>query len=114
MERAELEGIVREKGVEWAVAAMVHGSIGYHTPNSARIRIESLMNGSRVPGCERTYACFNGDSIEEISYDFRQFQYLEEQEPDRVKRLIEYLKQIAKLDHMGQETFSMMYPTMGL
>jgi hypothetical protein len=114
LERSELERIAREKGEDWAVAAMVHGSIGYHTPSSARVRIRNLLKGERIYGCERTYACFNGDGLEEIAYDFRQFQYVEERDPEKVKRLIEVVRQVAKLDHMGQETFSLMYPTMGL
>jgi hypothetical protein len=114
LERSELERIAREKGEDWAVAAMIHGSIGYHTPSSARVRIRNLLKGERIYGCERTYACFKGDGLEEIAYDFRQFQYVEERDPEKVKRLIEVVRQVAKLDHMGQETFSLMYPTMGL
>ena len=33
---AKMKEVIEEKGELWAIAAMIDGSIGYHTINSAR------------------------------------------------------------------------------
>jgi hypothetical protein len=48
---------VELKGMDWAVAALAHGSIGYHTCRSAKNLLESVLRG-RNWVCERTMACF--------------------------------------------------------
>src|SRR5665811_1406144 len=67
----DLKKLVDEKGKEWLVAAMVEGSIGYHTPKHAEILIEKALRGETVDWCERCDACFGRDLFEMINYDIR-------------------------------------------
>lgn len=94
--RPALKKIVEEKGMLWAMAAMVEGSIGYHSPKSAEIRIRQLMEDRCVQGCERSSAIFGGDSIEEIEHDFKVFQAVEEQDPERAKRIMQIVEKVSK------------------
>ena len=112
--RPALKKTVEEKGKLWAIAAMVDASIGYHSFTSAEIRIRELMEDRYVSGCERTSACFGGDSIEAIAHDFRYFKAVEERDPEKAKRVIEFVKETAKLSHMGQWAVSSLYPTMNI
>ncbi|MEA2090404.1 MAG: hypothetical protein U9O89_06595 [Thermoproteota archaeon] len=109
--RKKLLETVREKGKWWAIVAMIDGSIGYHTPKSAEIRINQLMKGRYVYECERAMAIFNGDSISEIEHDFRCFKRVEEDNPEKVERLIAFAKKVAKMSWEGQSSISMLYPT---
>jgi len=112
--REELKRIVREKGLLWAIAAMVEGSIGYDTPNSAKIRIQQLMEDKYVHGCERSHACFEGDSISEIEHDFKYFQKIEETHPEKVTRLLHIIEKVSMWTHENQVGFGLMYPTMNI
>ena len=40
MDNVELSTILEEKGMDWLVAALIEGSIGYHSPKHAKILIE--------------------------------------------------------------------------
>jgi len=112
--RQALKKIVEEKGKLWAIAAMVDGSIGYHSFTSAEIRIRELMEDRYVSGCERSFACFGGDSIEAIAHDFRYFKAVEERDPEKAKRIIEFVNKTSKMSHMGQWAISSLYPTMNI
>jgi len=59
-----LKTIIDEKGRPWVVAAMVDGSIGYHTPKHAEILIDRFLSGKEKDYCERCDACFKSDLIE--------------------------------------------------
>lgn len=109
--RAELKATVKEKGILWAIAAMVEGSIGYHTPASAKIRITQLMEDRYVQGCERSHAVFAGDNIEEIEHDFNFFKAVEERNPERAKRIMQIVEKVSEWKHENQMGFSMLYPT---
>ncbi|RKX44259.1 MAG: hypothetical protein DRP27_06870 [Thermotogae bacterium] len=112
--RPALKKMVEEKGMLWAVAAMVEGSIGYHSPKSAEIRIRQLMEDRLVQGCERSHAVFAGDSIEEIEHDFKVFQAIEEQDPERAKRIMQIVEKVAKWKHESQVGFGLLYPTFNI
>jgi hypothetical protein len=101
---------VERKGLDWCIAALVDGSIGYYWYDTAKRLIESVLNG-RNWICERTVACFGGNSAEEALFDFRNFERLEERDPERVKRIIELVKRTANLDIPEAWTFSALYPT---
>jgi hypothetical protein len=101
---------VERKGLDWCIAALVDGSIGYYCYDTARRLIESVLKG-RNWVCERTGACFRGNSAEEALFDFRNFERLEERDPERVRRVIELVKRTAGLDTPEAWTFSCMYPT---
>lgn len=112
--RADLKKTVEEKGKLWAIAAMVEGSIGYHSPTSAEIRVRALMEDRYVPGCERSFAVFAGDSIEELEHDFRFFKAVEEGDPKKAQRIIEFVEKVSKMSNMGQWAISSLYPTMNI
>jgi hypothetical protein len=63
---ADMKKLLDEKGKQWLVAAMVEGSIGYHTPRHAEILIERAISGETKDWCERCYACFGRDLFEMI------------------------------------------------
>ncbi len=60
MNTEELRNILKEKGMDWLVAAMVDGSIGYHTPQGAKQLIEGAMQGETKSWCER---CMGSDRM---------------------------------------------------
>jgi hypothetical protein len=101
---------VADKGLEWVIAALVDGSIGYHTYHSAKNLIESVL-ANEFTSCERTSACFNGDASAEILADIRYFEALEKRNPERVKRVVEFTRKMANLDTIQSWTLSAMYPT---
>jgi hypothetical protein len=110
--RPLLKRIVRERGMLWAIAAMVDGSIGYHSYTSAHNRIVQLMEDRYIYGCERTWAIFGGDSVAEIEHDFKYFMSREEDNPDRNMRVVAFVEQLSKLDDWSQTGVGLMYPTM--
>lgn len=111
LRRKQLKEIVKEKGMLWAIAAMVEGSIGYHSPKSAEIRIKALMEDRYVMGCERCSAVFGGDSIAELEYDFKYFKAVEERNPERVKKIMQIVEKVAKWSPEAQMAFGLLYPT---
>lgn len=114
MDRDELKSIVDRKGMDWLIAAMVDGSIGYHTPPGAKRLIESALQGETKDYCERCLAIYKGDLLKMIEDDIEKLEYLEKHYPEKVKRLIETVKKISGLDQQQQTTISLMYPTMGI
>jgi len=114
LNREELVNIVKEKGLEWAIASMVDGSIGYYSPSNARQTIEQLVSGQRLWVCERTSACFKGDALAEIDRDFFCFIETEKRNPEKVKRIIEFCKAQMNLSTIEQWSLSSVYPTMNI
>jgi len=112
MKKDELKSILDRKGMDWLIAAMVDGSIGYHSPRGAKRLIENALQGETKDWCERCAACFGGDLMEMIGCDVMRMEYLEEHSPEKVKRLIETAKKISGLSEEQQSTISLMYPTM--
>lgn len=112
--RQDLKQIVKEKGKLWAISAMVEGSIGYHSPTSAEIRIRQLMEDRYVQGCERSFALFGGDNIEEIEHDFKFFKAVEESDPERAKRIMQVVEKVSKWSHENQTGFGLLYPTLNI
>jgi len=49
-----------------------------------------------------------------LHHDFDHFLEAERINPERVQRVIEYVKQLKKADFVTQETAGLMYPTLGL
>lgn len=45
MDIEELREILEKKGMDWLIAAMVEGSIGYHSPQHAKRIIEDAIDG---------------------------------------------------------------------
>jgi len=110
----KINRILEKKGEDWAVAAMIEGSIGYHTPKHARLLIKRFKEGVREDYCERCIALFNCDLVDMIYWDVAGFERLEERDPEKAKRLLEFIKKVEKLDDEGQTAVSLMYPTMSI
>jgi hypothetical protein len=107
---ARVKEYVELKGMDWAIAALVHGSVGYHTYRSAKNLLESVLKG-RNWVCERTMACFEGNAAKEALHDFKCFEYLEKNDPEYVRRLVKIIKNTEGLNTVEGWTFSCMYPT---
>jgi hypothetical protein len=114
MDNVELSNILKEKGMDWLVAALIDGSIGYHSPKHAKILIERAVAGEAKDCCERCMACFNCDLMKMIERDVKIFERLEARDPQRSERIVSVAKQIANLDEEGQSLVSLAYPTMGV
>ncbi len=114
MDIEELRKILKEKGMDWLIAAMVEGSIGYHSPQHAKRIIEEALDGQIKDYCERCMACYGCDVFKMIESDIRDLEYLEKNVPVRYQRVLETVKAIASLDAESQQTAGLMYPTMGI
>jgi len=106
-----IEQTLKEKGELWLIAAMIEGSIGYHSPEHAKRLIRDYMNGKRNDGCERCYCCYGSNLQEMIMRDVEYFLYLEKHNQEKVERIMEYAKQTMNFSDIEQMTASMMYPT---
>jgi len=109
-----IQKILEEKGVNWAIAALVDASLGYYVPESAEIAIRNFLRGHDTDYCERCLACYGGDLVKMLHHDFDYFLEAERINPERVQRVIEYVKQLKEADFVTQETAGLMYPTLGL
>jgi hypothetical protein len=109
---ADLEKLVDDKGKPWLVAAMVEGSIGYHTPRHAEVLIERALSGQTRDYCERCDACFGTDLFEMINYDVGLMLRLEDRDAAKASRLIDTVKIIAGMSSEAQMSVSLAYPTM--
>ena len=114
MDIVELNSVIEKKGMDWLVAALIEGSIGYHSPKHAKILINRAIAGEVKDYCERCIACFNCDLIKMIERDVEIFESLEARDPQRSERIVSVSKQIASLDEEGQSLVSLAYPTMGV
>ncbi len=109
--RDEILKTLEEMGEAWVVAAMVEGSIGYHSPAHARRLIKSIKNGETEDWCERCAACFKRDLLAMVKHDIDGFRHVSQA---KVDRLLKAVPQIEALSSAQQMTFSLMYPTAGL
>ena len=114
MDKFELNRVIEKKGMDWIVAALIEGSIGYQTPKHAKILIERAVAGEAKDYCERCVACFNCDLMKMIERDVEIFERLESRDPQISERIVCFSKQIASLDEEGQSLVSLAYPTMGV
>jgi hypothetical protein len=114
MDKMELKKVLEEKGMDWLIAAMVEGSIGYHSPPGARKLIEGALTGETRDYCERCLACFKGDLLQMIDHDVKGMQYIEEKNPAKFKRVMEAVRQISGMIQEQQMIIGLMYPTIGI
>jgi hypothetical protein len=114
MDKVELKSVIDKKGMDWLVAALIEGSIGYHSPKHAKMLINRPIAGEVKDYCERCMACFNCDLMKMIERDVEIFERLEARDPQRSVRIVSFAKQISNLDEEGQSLVSLAYPTMGV
>ena len=110
---SKIKRLIETKGEEWLISAMVEGSVGYHSYNSAKRMIDRVLQG-KFTLCERTSACFSGDASMEILHDAECFEWLEQYNKDKVERIVEFVKKTKNLDPIQQVTIGLMYPTVGI
>ena len=99
-----------ERGRDWLVAAIVHGSIGYYTPLGAENILNNYIRGDRENYSERCVTCFQCDLEKEIFHDVSAFQTLDQ---SRQTKLIQRIREVRKMDCVSQTTFGLFYPTSG-
>src|SRR3972149_2138866 len=109
--RDEILKALEEMGEAWVVAAMVEGSIGYHSPAHARRLIDNIKKGETEDYCERCAACFKRDLLAMVKYDIDGFRHVNQA---KVSRLLVVVQQLDGLSPVQQMTFGLMYPTAGL
>jgi hypothetical protein len=120
--RERLVKIVKERGKPWAIAALVDGSIGYHSVESAEQMITGLLEGKAYGGSERCVCCFYNDPLAEIDHDFGYFAGKDKYSEERVKLLVNYVREVLRMNRkrgrarswLEQTTESMLYPTSNL
>jgi hypothetical protein len=110
----EIEAVLRDKGENWLIAAMVDGSIGYHSPGDARRLIAQYKDGARQCGLERCIACFGWDLEKMILWDIHRFTFLDKNAPELVKRRTAYIDAWAARPEDPFDMTGLMYPTQAL
>ncbi len=98
--------------MEWVVAAMVEGSIGYHSPEGAQRLIQAYLEGRRVDYCERCVACFGCNLEKMVQSDISAFTRLEEILPAKAQRIIAFCKKVDELHWIQQTTIGLLYPSL--
>lgn len=104
---------VEKYGMLWAIAAVIDGSVGYYSFDSAERLIESVLE-NRFFLCERTSAIYGCDASLEAASDFYYMEQMMKENPERAKRLMEFVERLKGLDWGEALTVSMLYPTMGI
>jgi hypothetical protein len=110
----EIAKAIEEKGEDWMVAALVDGSIGYHSPKHARKLVQEYVEGQRQDWCERCMCCYRCDLEAMILSDVRYFRQREANNPAAASRLIEYCRRVEKLSDIDQTTIGLMFPSLSL
>lgn len=110
--RAEFKQVIdkalEEHGDEYVIAAMIHGSVGYYQPDSARVALNQYKKGFEVVYSERGSACFSGDMLWMLWSDVDQLNGMDE---EKRKQKLLYVKYASKYSGEGQDSLSMLYPT---
>ena len=115
----KLLATIQEKGVEWAAAALVSGSIGYYSPSEALGIVNNFVESKQLFSSERTMCCFKHDPYSEMEFDFHCFNLMD---TDRQQKVVERVKAFAKMVSQLKGTektvaswaFSALAPTMSL
>ncbi len=108
---ADIQEALADKGENWVIAALVHVSIGYFDPHSAKRTLKYYLEGERHNMCERCYCLYGADLEKMIISDISDFEYYEANCPDSFKRVMAY---IAAWSKRPEEPFGgitgLMYP----
>ena len=86
--------IIEEKGEDWLCAALVDGSIGYYTPDSARIIVREFKRGETENYSERCIALYKCNLLKELVHDIRSFERRESYDVKGVQRLIRKMQEV--------------------
>jgi hypothetical protein len=111
MDKAEVERLVKEKGLDWLIAAMVEGSLGYHSPKHARMVIERALAGETKDYCERCMSSYGTDLLAMIEIDVRNMERLEARNPGRCGDIVRDVGRMAGMSAEEQQIAGLMYPS---
>ncbi|MDG6995602.1 MAG: hypothetical protein JRN52_06750 [Nitrososphaerota archaeon] len=84
---------LEQKGEDWVVAALVDGSIGYYTAQSARIVVEEFKRGETENYSERCIALYKCNLLSEMVHDIKYFQRREESDQKGAQKLIKRVQE---------------------
>ena len=106
-----MEGEIMEFGLtrKELIAALVEDSIGYLTPRSAELHIESWKGGDKACFCERCQWVFGGNLQKCLESAASRWEYLAE---ERRQHLLDLVERVSKLDSISQTTVGLTWPTM--
>lgn len=108
----DIQKALIDKGEDWVIAALVHISIGYFDPHSARRTLKQYLDGDKENWCERCLALYGSNAEKMIISDISAFEYYEKNCQESFKKTMEY---IAAWSKMPEEPFggitSLAYPT---
>lgn len=113
-QKAYIQQCLAEKGDDWVMAAMIDGSIGYHSVKHCEILISRFRAGEETDWCERCDACFKCDLIRMMFCDCIGFARQEAQGFDSVAKNIAFVKATRNLSDEHQTMLTLAYPTMGI
>ena len=109
--RATIQKALDERGDNYVIAAMIEGSIGYHTYNHAKRLVDEFKSGEEVCYCERA-SLYDNDLLSMMDDDVRLMQRIEEYSPDKVKVLVQFAEKTSQMSNESQESISLLYPTL--
>ena len=114
MDLSDLRWIIKDKGMDWAIAAIIDGSIGYYSYKGAKLLLEEIKKGKTTDYSERCYSLYGGNAVKMVAHDFRMFKYKEEVLPDQAKANIEFANKMGQIkDEADALTVGLLYPTLG-
>jgi len=107
-----IRNTLAQRGRDWVIAAMVEGSLGYHTPADADLLISDLIERGRTRDwCERCLVCYGGDLVAMIHSDIVTFERLEKVNPHRARQVVDFVKKVKRISATQQQTLGLLYPT---
>ena len=113
-DQIDLKALIAEKGEDWAVAAVVDGSIGYYDPAGAQRVVKMFMAGETKCYSERCMCCYGNDLEKMMRADLEYFLQREQHSPTQVAVVLEFVKSWAKVDEGPFSMTGLMYPSLGL
>ena len=112
--RQELENLLNEKGEAWAIAALIDGSIGYYSADSARLALRNFAEGADECWSERAMACFEGSMLKMLSHDLGGMLLIEQRCPEKARKLVALGRHLLALDSIDQTTVGLVWPTLNV
>lgn len=106
--------LLKEKGDDWAIAAVIDGSLGYFSPKGAEILLEQVKeNKDWTNFSERCYSLYAGNLLRMVSDDFGWFLEKEGFAPVEVDLKVKSIQALKKMTDMEAMQFGAFYPIGG-
>lgn len=105
-----VSNIIKHKGIDWMIAALVDSSNGYYTPYTAYLQLKRMLEFDGIPAYnEYNTSCHGGCILHEMKYAVRVFARCGQEDADRLIKICQRLKDAD--GWMFNTTLSMMLPT---